>query len=333
MEAFMNKILLTMLVLSSVIFPIGPAQTQTIDRLDPALDALIAQDAKLIMITDLGETGSVEGPIWFADAKAPDGGYFLFCNRGPRVISRWSPNTQLDTAYDLKKLLPNMEEGASSCSGTAVDPEGRVVFTSTASHSVGRIEKDGTTTILAHLTDGLPLHRPNDITIKANGTIFFTDNSRDETGKVPPAIYRLKDGKMTQLVKGGKDQDITGPNGLTLSPDGNVLYVNNSPTRKVYRYDVLADDTLANGRLFIDMSGRAEAGTTDGMKTDMHGNLYNTGPGGLWIISPEGKHLGTVRVPGPETLTNVAFGGADGKTIFMTGHRMIFYIQAKVAGR
>lgn len=331
----MNKILFSILALSgSVIFSVCPVQAQTIDRLDPALDALIAPDAKLVMITDLGETGSVEGPIWMADAKSPDGGYFLFCNRGPRVISKWSPKTPLATAYDLNKLLPDMQKDASSCSGTAVDPQGRVVFTSTASHSIGRIEKDGTTTILAHLTpDGLPMHRPNDITIKANGTIFFTDNSRDETGKVPPAIYRIKDGKVTQLVKGGKDQDITGPNGLTLSPDGKVLYVNNSPTRKVYRYDVLADDTLANGKLFIDMSGRTEEGTTDGMKTDKQGNLWNTGPGGLWIISPEGKHLGTVRVPGPETLTNVAFGGPDGKTIFLTGHRMIFYIQAKAAGR
>lgn len=330
----MNKMLFTMVMLIGVAgFSVASAQAQTIDRLDPALDALIAPDAKLVMITDLGETGSVEGPIWMPDAQSPDGGYFLFCNRGPRVISRWSPGTQLDTAYDLNKLLPQMDETSSSCSGTGVDPEGRVVFTSTAAHSVGRIEKDGTTTILAHLTGGLPLHRPNDLSIKANGAIFFTDNSRDETGKVPPAIYLLKDGKMTQLVKGGKDQDITGPNGLSLSHDGKVLYVNNSPTRKVYRYDVLADDTLANGRLFIDMSGRTEEGTTDGMKTDVHGNLWNTGPGGVWIISPEGKHLGTVRVLGPETLTNLAFGGSDGKILFMTGHRMVFYIQTKVTGR
>jgi gluconolactonase len=308
-------------------------QAQTIERLDPALDALIAPDAKVEVVADLGEGGSVEGPIWMADAKSPDGGYFLFCNRGPGVISKWSPNTPLSTAYDLNKLLPNMEANASSCSGTGVDPEGRVVFTSTAAHSVGRVEKDGTTTILAHLTpDGLPMHRPNDMTVKANGSIFFTDNSRDETGKVPPAIYLIKDGKVTQLVKGGKDQVITGPNGITLSPDGKVLYVNNSPTRKVYRYDVQADDTLANGKLLIDLSVHKEDGTTDGMKTDVNGNLYDTGPGGVWIISPQGKPLGRIRVPGPDTLTNLAFGGPDGKTLFMTGHWMLFSIQVKTPG-
>jgi len=321
------KYLLFSVLVWSVIAAFTVASAQQIERLDPALDALIAPDARLEMVIDLGAGGSVEGPIWASDANAPDGGYFLFSNRVPRLISRWSPNTELATAYDLQKLLPDMEADSSSSSGTAIDPEGRLVFCSGAAHSVVRIEKDGTATVLAHLTNGLPLHRPNDLTIKANGSIFFTDNSRDETGKVPPAVYLLKDGKMTQIIKGG---DITGPNGITLSPDGKVLYVNNSPTRSVYRYDVLPDDTVANGRLLIDMSVRKEEGTADGMKTDIHGNLYNTGPGGLWIISPEGKHLGTLRTP--ERLTNVAFGGRDGKTLFLTGHQMLFYIQMKTAG-
>ena len=106
----MKQIILVMSALVSV-----TASAQTIERLDPSLDALIAADAKLVTITDLGEKGSVEGPIWASDANAPDGGYFLFCNRGPRVISRWSPNTELATAYDLNKLLPDMEKETSSC--------------------------------------------------------------------------------------------------------------------------------------------------------------------------------------------------------------------------
>jgi gluconolactonase len=142
---------------------------------------------------------------------------------------------------------------------------------------------------------------------------------------VPPAVYLIKDGRMTEIISG-----LVSPNGITLSPDGKVLYVNDIRPRKVYRYDVLPDDTVANGRIFIDMIGHTEEGSNDGMKTDLNGNLYDSGPGGVWIISPEGKHLGTIRTP--ERLTNLAFGGPDGRTLFMTGHEMLFYIRVKVAG-
>jgi len=126
-------------------------------------------------------------------------------------------------------------------------------------------------------------------------------------------------------------KDLVRPNGITLSPDEKVLYVNDSEGRRVYRYDVLPDDTVANGRLLINMGAISkEPGTADGIKTDVKGNLYNTGPGGVWIISPEGKHLGRIRTP--ERLTNLAFGGPDGKMLFMTGHEMLFYIRVRVPG-
>ena len=311
----------------AMLLPVLSAQGQEIERLDPALDALIASDAKLELVANLGKGASVEGPIWMKDASAPDTGYFVFSNRGPREISKWSVNTPLATAYDLKKLLPGMEDGASSSSGLAIDTQGRLVLCAGATHSVVRIEKDNSVTELAHLTNGNPLNRPNDLTISADGTIYFTDNSRDETGRSPPAVYMIKDGKMTQIIR---SDEIKGPNGVTLSPDSKVLYINNSPTRTVYRYDVLADGTVANGKVFMDMSDHKEDGTTDGMKTDVQGNLYDSGPGGLWIISPEGKHLGTIHTP--ERLTNLAFGGPDGRTLFLTGHEMLFYIQVKVGG-
>ena len=300
----------------------------TVEIYDPGLETLIDLDAKLEMVVNLGEGASVEGGVWKKDPTYPDGGYFMFSNRGPREIAKWSVNTPLSTAYDLNKLLPNMEEGTSASSGTGLDPQGRLVICSGATHSIIRIENDGSTTVLAHLTDkGLPLHRPNDITIARNGTIYFTDNSRDTTGQVPPVVYMIKNSKMIEVVSG---EEITGPNGLTLSPDDKVLYVNNSPTRKVYAYDVKADGTVSNGRLFYDLGGRDEPGTTDGIRTDIHGNVYDTGPGGLWIFSPEGKALG--RINTPERLTNLAFGGPDGKTLLLTGHEMVFYIQLKVQG-
>ncbi len=323
----MKSILFTFAVWAcAVTFSMISAQEQTIVRIDPALDALLEPDAKLELIVDLGSNGSVEGPTWVPDPDAPDGGYFLFSSRVNREISRWSMNTGLGTAYELLPLLPDMEMDKSSSSGTALDPQGRLVFCSAATHSVERLEKDGTTTTLAHLVNGYPLNRPNDLTIKSNGSIYFTDNSRDESGRAPPAVYLIKDGKMTAIIT-----DLLRPNGITLSPDEKVLYVNDSPPRAVYRYDILPDDTVANGQLLMDMGSQLKIpGTADGLRTDLNGNVYTTGPGGIWIISPEGKLLGRVRTP--ERLTNLAFGGPDGKTLFMTGHEMLFYIQVKVPG-
>jgi gluconolactonase len=323
----MKSILLTFILwIAAAVLSVICAQEQTIVRADPALDALIEPDAKLELIADLGKDGSVEGPTWISDSMAPDGGYFLFSSRVPREIAKWSINTGLATAYDLQKLLPDMEMDKSSSSGTALDPQGRLVICSAATHSVERIEKDGTTTTLAHLVNGYPLNRPNDLAINSNGFIYFTDNSRDETGRAPPAVYLIKEGKMTAIIT-----DLVRPNGITLSPDGKVLYVNDSGPRAVYRYDVLADNTVANGRLLIDMGSQLKIeGTADGLKTDSRGNVYTTGPGGLWIISPEGLLLGRIRTP--ERLTNLAFGGADGRMLFMTGHEMLFYMRVKVPG-
>jgi gluconolactonase len=199
------------------------------------------------------------------------------------------------------------------------------VFCSSAKHAVVRIEKDGSTTILAQMIDGKQLQRPNDLVIKSNGSIYFTDNSRDTTGQMPPTVYLIKEGRTIPIIKG-----LVGPNGITLSPDERVLYVNDIRVRKVYRYDVLDDDSVANGSLFVDQGGFKEVGSNDGIKTDINGNVYNTGPGGIWIISPTSKLLGTVRVP--DRVTNLGFGGADGKTLFLTGHASLYRIQLKTEG-
>jgi gluconolactonase len=323
----MKSIFITVAVwVSAVVCSVVSAQEQTLVRVDPGLDTIIDPDAKLELIVDLGQEGSVEGPTWLADPNSPDGGYFLFSSRIPREIARWSLNTGLGTAHKLLPLLPDMEMDKSSSSGTALDPQGRLVICSAATHTVFRIEKDGSVTTLAHLVNGYPLNRPNDLTVKSNGSIYFTDNSRDTTGRAPPAVYLIRDGRMTAIVT-----DLVRPNGITLSPDEKILYVNDSGPRAVYRYDILSDDTVANGRLLIDMGSQLKIpGTADGLKTDLNGNVYTTGPGGLWIISPEGTLLGRIRTP--ERLTNLAFGGPDGRMVFMTGHEMLFYMQVKVPG-
>ena len=307
---------------------VSPALGQSVLKLDPLLDSLIAEDAEVVLISDdfaHGDGPSTEGPVWVRDEKSPDGGYLLFSDRRRTQITRWSPSEGLSQGYDLNKVLGEFDVDASPSSGIAVDPEGRVVFCSSAKHAVVRIEKDGSTTILAQMVDGKQLQRPNDLVIKSNGSIYFTDNSRDTTGQMPPTVYLIKDGEITSLITG-----LFGPNGITLSADETALYVNDIRVRKVYRYDVLADDTVANGRLFVDQGGFKEIGSNDGIKTDLHGNIYNTGPGGVWILSPMGKLLGTIRTT--DRITNLGFGGPDGKTLFLTGHATLFRVQMKTAG-
>ena len=135
---------------------------------------------------------------------------------------------------------------------------------------------------------------------------------------------RWKDGKLSLEVK-----DMPNTNGLAFSPDEKYLYVNGSRNFYVNRYDVRPDGSLANGKLFINMKG-TEPGITDGLRVDTKGNLYETGPGGVWIISPEGKHLGTIRAP--EISTNVGFGDADKKTLYIAARTGIYKIRVNTPG-
>jgi gluconolactonase len=134
-----------------------------------------------------------------------------------------------------------------------------------------------------------------------------------------------KDGKLTLMVK-----DMPATNGLAFSPDEKYLYVNGSRDNYVNRYEVGADGTLANGKLFIDMRKETAPGVTDGLRVDTKGNLYETGPGGVWIVSPEGKHLGTIRAP--EISTNVGFGDADRKTLYIAARTSIYKIRVNTPG-
>lgn len=329
---FFGGIVVVLAVLAWLTMPLEQEPFGTNERsvvqLDPALDAIVGLDAKLELLSDdFPQTSrpSTEGPVWIDSSEEPDGGYFLFTDSRRSRIAKWSTRAGLTGAYDLQEMLGELDPARSSSSGLAVDPQGRVVFCSSGRHAVVRIEQDGTPTILAESYDGKRLDNPNDLTIAADGSIYFTDNAREETREMPPAVYLLKDGDLTPLIT-----DLIAPNGITLSPDGKVLYVNDIRPRKMYRYEVQPDGSVANGRLFVDMSGREVPGGNDGMRTDRNGNLYSSGPGGVWIISPDGKHLGTILTP--DRITNLTFGGEDGKTLFMTAHASIFRIQLRASG-
>ncbi|HSV22873.1 MAG TPA: SMP-30/gluconolactonase/LRE family protein, partial [Xanthobacteraceae bacterium] len=171
------------------------------------------------------------------------------------------------------------------------------------------------------------------VVVKRDGAIYFTDTygalrlrDKDPNKELDfNAVFRWKDGKLTLMTK-----DMPNTNGLAFSPDEKYLYVNGSRDSYVNRYEVQADGTLANGKLLIDMRGLTEPGITDGLRVDTKGNLYETGPGGVWIISPEGKHLGTIRAP--EISTNVGFGDADRQTLYIAARSSIYKIRVNTPG-
>src|SRR6185503_18743011 len=179
------------------------------------------------------------------------------------------------------------------------------------------------------------LNSPNDLVYRSDGTLFFTDppfglpRAFDDKRKELPfsGIYSLKDGHLRLGAK-----ELTGPNGLAFSPDERYLYVGNWDEKKkvVMRYDVRADGTLSQGEVFFDMTSAPGDDALDGVKVDLRGNVYVSGPGGLWILSPEGKHLGTI--VGPEHRHNLAWGDDDGRTLFVTAQTGLYRIRLNIPG-
>jgi gluconolactonase len=320
-----------------------------VQRLDPALDVLIAPDAKLELVkTGFGFT---EGAVWVPRGEA---GYLLFSDIPANVIYMWNPrddkvSVYLDhsgyTGQDIwrvgfmqtngkDKSDPKFEEFPMiGSNGLTLDREGRLIIATWAGRSIDRIEWDGKRTVLADRYDGKRFGGTNDVVVKNDDAIYFTDgfgglrHTRSDPRKELDfnGVYMLQDGKVSLVIK-----DISNTNGLAFSPDQKILYANGSRDRYVKRYDVLPDDTLSNGRMLIDMNNDPERGITDGLRVDIHGNLWETGPGGVWIITPDGKHIGTI--PTPELAANVEFGDADRKTLYIAARTSIYRIRVKAPG-
>lgn len=318
-----------------------------LERLDPALDSIVDSNARLEV---LGEHfGLTEGPVWIRE-----GGYLLFSDCAANVIYKWSPTEPLSvflersgfTGRDILNVGQQTVAGRLAIlligsNGLALDPQGRLIITAMADRALVRLEKDGTRTVLADRYNGKRLSGPNDVVVKSNGSIYFTDSVNGlRGGAASPAreldfngFYLWKDGRITLL---GGDHQRPGefPNGIALSPDEKYLYLTGG-FGKTYRYEIQPDDTVANPVLFI------EAGN-DGLKTDLAGNVYSThaaGPGQVIITSPEGRRLGVIRMPeiGGEPrpricATNVAFGDADGRTLYITACTHLFRVRLKAAG-
>jgi gluconolactonase len=217
--------------------------------------------------------------------------------------------------------------------GLALDRQGRLIIATWSGRSIDRIEKNGQRTVLADSHEGKRFGGTNDVVVKKDGAIYFTDTfgglrlrEKDPKKELDfNGVYMWKDGKLTLLIK-----DIPNTNGLAFSPDEKYLYVNGSRDKYVKRYDVKPDGTLANGIMFIDISTDPTPGITDGLKVDIKGNVWETAAGGVWIISPEGKHLGTIRTP--ELAANVEFGDSDHKTLYIAARTSIYKIRVNVPG-
>jgi gluconolactonase len=330
------------------------AQTQQpsdkpVTRLDPALDALISPDAKLELVK--GGFGFTEGALWVPQGKR---GYLLFSDIPANVIYKWNPaddkvSIYLDhsgyTGQDIwrvgfmqtngkDKSDPKFEEFPMiGSNGLALDHEGRLVIATWAGRSIDRIEKNGTRTVLADRYDGKRFGGTNDLVVAKDDSVYFTDgygglrHTVDDPRKELDfnGVYRVKDGKVTLVIK-----DILNTNGLAFSPDQKILYANGSRDRYVRRYDVLPDGNLTNSQMLIDMNSDPARGITDGLRVDTKGNLWETGPGGVWIITPEGKHIGTIALP--ELGANVEFGDADRQTLYIAARTSIYKIRVNVPG-
>jgi gluconolactonase len=299
-----------------------------VERLDPALDALIAPDAKVEKVAE-GFTWA-EGPVWTTEG----GGALLFSDVPNNVVHRWKEGEGL-TDY----LRPSGYTGKAPRTGNiggnglTFDGAGHLILCQHGDRRVARLEADHSFATVVGAYEGHRFNSPNDVVVRSNGDIYFTDppyglEGREKERELPFAgvFRRTKDGVVELLTK-----ELKFPNGIAFSPDEKILYVSNSdPERAIWMaYEVTPKGGVANGRLFYDATAFVKAGkkgVPDGMKVDAHGNLFASGPGGVLVFSPAGKLLGTI-VTGEPT-ANCGFGD-DGSTLYMTAHDKLCRIRLK----
>jgi gluconolactonase len=266
-----------------------------------------------------GPLGPAEGPVWWKEGR-----YLLFNDMHHNRRMKYVPGQGVSV----------FQEPTNRANGLTRDLQGRLLACEQDSRRVTRQELDGSLTVIANSFQGRRLNRPNDVVVKSDGCIYFSD---PWTNSLPPeqwdlnfaGVYRLTPdlGSLTLLI-----DDFVVPNGLAFSPDESVLYINDSQRRHIRAFDLLPNGTLAKqtDRVFADLRGN-EPGIPDGMKVDMEGNVYCGGAGGIWIMDLRGTKLGRI-VHGARSTTNLAFGGDDWKTLYFTSHNRLGSVNVNIPG-
>jgi len=314
-----------------------------VDRLDPAIDRIVPAGANLERIAT-GFTW-VEGPVW-------DSGSLFFAEIPSNSIRRWTPGAGASiflqpSGYKGSAPYGGREPGTN---GMTLDARGRLTVAGHAQRDVFRFESldpKGPITILADSYQGKRLSSPNDLVYRSDGSLYFTDppyglrwqNDFDPEKelkvngvyRIPRALAQKPGAPPASADLQLLISDLPRPNGIAFSPDEKYLYVDNTEPKKIWmRYRVQPDGSLTEPRLLFDATSDRRPGAPDGMKVDVEGNIYSAGPGGVWIISPEGKALGTLVMP--ERVSNVAWGEADRKTLYITASSSVYRVHLGVPG-
>lgn len=316
----------------------------SIETTDPGFNAIVPDGAKIEKVATCCKW--LEGPVWTHQ------GYLLFADIPGNRILKWTSEGEVSTflqpsGYLGKETFTGPESGSN---GMTLDRRGRLTVAGHARRNVYRLESmsgKAQITVLADRYQGKRLNSPNDLVYARDGSLYFTDPpyGLPTQGDSDPqkelsfnGVFRVRDafshkagappdpGKLELIIK-----DLTRPNGIAFSPDEKILYIAVSdPDHKVWmRYDVKPDGSVTNGKVFYDATSAPGDGGPDGIKVDEKGNLYGAGPAGVWVFSPDGKHLGTFKIP--ERVANLNWGD-DGRMLYITASSSLYRIRLKIAG-
>jgi len=297
------------------------ALSPRIEQFAPELEQIVSTSEPIEYLADGygGAQGPAEGPLWWKE-----GGYLLFSDIHNNRRMKYQPGAGVSL----------FQERTNRANGLTRDLQGRLIACEHDSRRVTRQELDGSITVVANSFQGRRLNRPNDVVVKSDGCIYFTDPwtspaAPEQWDLTFAGVYRVTPdlGTLSLLV-----DDFVLPNGLAFSPDESVLYINDTRRGHIRAFEMLPNGMLAKhtDRVFADLRG-PEPGVPDGMKVDVQGNVYCGGSGGIWVMDKTGKKLGRIMHGAPAT-TNLAFGGDDWKTIYFTSRNHLGSVKVKIAG-
>lgn len=300
-------------------------------RIDPEIDRVVPPGTTIERLAS--GFSFIEGPVWVPAERA-----LLFSDPNDNRIYRWSEDAGV-SVFRTKSGYAGQDIGEyrqPGSNGLTLDAEGRLTIDEHGNRRVTRLEKNGDLTVLADRYQGKRLNSPNDLVYRSDGSLYFTDPyfglpkfAQDPRVELPHAgIYRrAPDGALTLL-----STELKGPNGLAFSPDERTFYVANWDERRkvVMQWDVAPDGAISRGRVFADLTSATGDEALDGLKVDREGHVFVSGPGGLWVFAPDGRTLGTVRLP--ELAANMAWGDDDGRTLYLTARTSLYRVRLATPG-